>query len=198
MPLAQISAMPWKTVSIFANQPIELLRASLRVARFSWVANLALALAMVLVLAREGRLASALAWFVLLAAVLLLRAEFCRRQANAAAPRADLFCLLALAESGIWSVGLVTLASASPYGVGLQLALSVGVLLGTIPAFAMAGPAWLAYAAPLASAQAAVLLLQPLLLREIVAAIWLLSLVGATLSADSASPGARRRSGQGT
>jgi len=51
VPLAHVSAVPREPVSIVATHPIELLRAGLHVARFTWVANLALALAMVLVLA---------------------------------------------------------------------------------------------------------------------------------------------------
>jgi diguanylate cyclase (GGDEF)-like protein/PAS domain S-box-containing protein len=116
-----------------------------------------------------------------LAAVLLFRALVCHmlfRNERARQRRgAALFGAAAAIEGAAWAGGALWLAWGLAEGVGLQIALGAGVLFATLPAFATAGAPWFMHMAPLALAQAYVLLHWSHPQRDVVGLAWLLALV---------------------
>ncbi len=157
----------------------ELVRLALSFGRHAWIGSLALAVPVVLILWREQRGAPALAWWAGLTVVLVARALVCRRLLRDDAIRqrhgVSLLSFAAAAEGLVWATGLLWLPGATSSALLLQLALGVAVMFVGVPAFAPLGVPWLALVAPLAIAQATVLLTLAELPREIFILAWLLA-----------------------
>jgi len=127
----------------------ELFKVAVRLGRNTWYASLAFGLLAVLLLWREGRVPVAAAWWTTLAVAVMVRVAYCQRTMTALAsdsrrtpPRADGYAMVAAAEGVIWAMLLVVLPSASEFGLGFQLGLTMLVLLGVLLPFAPAGLPW--------------------------------------------------------
>lgn len=162
----------------------ELLRQSLRVAQASGAGDLGFALVIVLMLAREARVAGALVWWCVLALAVIARALLARRLLADRALRArhgeDLYTLTAFVESLIWVAGLLLVPVSAPAGAVLQIAISAAMSLCAAFVFGNRVRTWSAYVGPLAIGQALFLarMESPVMLPIVIG--WLLTLgVGA-------------------
>jgi len=169
----------------------ELFKVAVRLGRNTWYASLAFGLLAVLLLWREGRVPVAAAWWTTLALAVVVRVAYCQRTMTALAsdsrrtpPRADGYAMVAAAEGVIWAMLLVVLPSASEFGLGFQLGLTMLVLLGVLLPFAPAGLPWVAFAVPVGFAQLVALLSRELPQHELTILTWAMTLVGAALTAQ--------------
>ena len=76
------------------------------------------------------------------------------------------------------------LPSATDFGLGFQLGLTVLVLLGVLLPFAPAGMPWVAFAIPVGFAQLVALFSRALPQHELIILTWAMTLVGAALTAQ--------------
>ncbi|HQR70603.1 MAG TPA: diguanylate cyclase [Burkholderiaceae bacterium] len=170
---------------------VELFKVAIRLGRNTWYAPLAFGLLAVLLLWREGRIPFAIAWWTVLAATIGMRVAYCQRALKAlgtdtrtAPPRTDGYATVAAAEGAIWAILLVVLPSASDFGLGFQIGLTMLVLLGVLLPFAPAGLPWVAFAVPVGFAQLVALMSREFPEHELIILTWAMTLVGAALTAQ--------------
>lgn len=170
-----------------SNASGEVFHQCLRLAQWSGLADLGMALMILLVLVQEGRLEPALLWWMLLAAAVIGRMVLARlllgQEPDAMARGARMLVALALAEAMVWAGGLLWAPAQSPWGAALQIVVSVVVFLGGAYVFGFRVQAWLAYALPLAVGQYVFLLRFGALSMPQVLVAWLLMVgLGALLA----------------
>lgn len=166
---------------------VELLRLCLRLGRVASFGHLAFALPIALLLALEGRSQIVLPACAALVVLLVVRA-LCAQWLLADDARlqrfgSPLYGALAALEGALWGAALLLLPVQEPTGHLLQLALTVGVLFGTLAAFGAALQPWFAFAIPLVAAQAVAISTSAFALRPVIALAWLLAVVSAALGA---------------
>lgn len=169
----------------------ELFKVAVRIGRNTWYASLAFGLLAVLLLWREGRIPLAIAWWAVLATAVGARVTYCQRTLSALtsdgrpqSPRAEGYAVVAAAEGVVWATLLVVLPSASDFGLGFQIGLTMLVLLGVLLPFAPAGLPWVAFAVPVGFAQLVALLSRELPQHQLIILTWAMTLVGAALTAQ--------------
>lgn len=170
------------------NFSSDLMRQSLRVARWSGLTDLALGLVIVLLRFQEGRLASALIWWAVLAVIVIGRMMLARTLLSYEGRREiehgpAVYTLFATLESWVWALGLLAVPVAAPAGAALQVAVTVLMVVSAAFVFNLRLRTWSLYVMPIVLAQGVFLMRHAALAVPTVLATWVISLVMATVLA---------------
>lgn len=178
---------------------VELFKIAVGLARSSWPITLGFGALAVVLLAREGRLASAVAWWIALALIVLGRVWYAQRSLDALAahprrlpPNTGLLSVIAALEGSSWALLLLLLPAGTDLVGRFQLSLTLLVLVSGMLPYAPAGVPWVAYAVPLAFAQLIALTLRESPHQDLVLLAWGATMVAISLTAHRLNRTLRR------
>ncbi len=148
----------------------------MQLGRYTWVANVLLAVLFALVWWREVRSPEAFYWCGVVGVLLLARGVLCWHALNRGRGReraAELiYTGFAAAEGIAWAAALLLFGVAEPFGFLTQFMLTLIVAISMLLPFGSVPRVWLAGVLPLAAGQVFVLLITPVPNGDVVLLVW--------------------------